>query len=88
MPVKKCSHCGNAVSAAWKECPICEKPLKGKTIVDRADRLGCLPGFLVILLAAAVMLYMAIYYIGWLDEYTRIVLDAWAKVRAYYPWLP
>ena len=34
------------------------------------------------------MLYLAVYYIGWLEEYERIILDGWARVRAYYPWLP
>ena len=88
MPIIKCSQCGQAVSDAWTDCPICEKPLQGKTVLDRDERLGCLPGFLVILLAAAVMLYLAVYHIGWLEEYERIILDGWARVRAYYPWLP
>jgi hypothetical protein len=88
MPVIKCSQCRNVVSEAWLVCPICEKTLQGKIVLDRDERLGCLPGFLVTLLAAAVMLYLAVYYTGWLDHYVRIATDGWARVQAYYPWLP
>ena len=73
MPVIKCSNCGEEASSTWKKCPHCGKPLKGKRLKDPSPRLGCFPSFLIIIFIAAVMLYAAMYHIGWGDELLEII---------------
>ena len=57
MGLIKCGNCGETVSAAAKECPLCQQPLKPWYSIGRFT--GCL----LIFIAAAVLMAIIIPYL-------------------------
>ena len=72
MAIKKCRYCGEKVSATFKTCPFCEKPLRGRTITDYSGRVSPLTGLLILLFCAAALLYAFMYIVGWEEEIRRL----------------
>ena len=81
MPLKKCRECGELVNATWKECPVCHKPLKGRTIHDGNKHV--LPGFLVILLIAAAVLWGVMNHMDWALDVQKNLSDLVDMIKYY-----